>query len=103
MKKPLLWNKSEAYFVGWFVCPVCKKEPLHFTKDMHDIPVSNMHRILCDDCRVVQMQFKQTANRIARNAGLIIKPKNVLSVNRKFYPNIFPNETREKYAKKSIN
>jgi hypothetical protein len=40
---------------------------------------------------------------IARHAGLIIKPKNVLSVNRKFYPNIFPNETREKYAKKSIN
>ena len=32
----------------------------YYTKNTHDSPVSKMRRIRCEDCRVVQMQFKQT-------------------------------------------
>ena len=53
-------NQADAHFAGWLVCPVCKKETRHYTKDTHDSPVSKMRRIWCEDCRVVQMQFKQT-------------------------------------------
>ena len=53
-------NQADAHFAGWLMCPVCKKETRHYTKDTHDSPVSKMRRIWCEDCRVVQMQFKQT-------------------------------------------
>jgi len=53
-------NQADAHFAGWLLCPVCKKETRHYTKDTHDSPVSKMRRIWCENCRVVQMQFKQT-------------------------------------------
>jgi len=52
--------KIAVNFGGWLVCPVCKRETRHCTKDTHDSPVSKMRRIWCEDCRVVQMQFNQT-------------------------------------------
>ena len=56
----VLLNQTDAHFAGWIVCLVCKKETRHYTKDTHDSPVSKIRRIWCEDCRVVQMQFKQT-------------------------------------------
>jgi hypothetical protein len=53
-------NQADAHFAGWLMRPVCKKETRHYTKDTHDSPISKMRRIWCEDCRVVQMQFKQT-------------------------------------------
>jgi hypothetical protein len=53
-------NQADAHFAGWLMCPVRKKETRHYTKDMHESPVSKTRRIWCEDCRGVQMQFKQT-------------------------------------------
>ena len=50
------------------MCPVCKKETRHYTKDTHESSVSKMRRIWCEDCRVVQMQFKQTNGKWEQNA-----------------------------------
>ena len=50
-----LLNQADAYFAGLLVCPVCKSETRHYTKDTHDIPVSKMCRIWCEGGRVVQM------------------------------------------------
>ena len=47
-------NQSDAHFAGWLMCPVCKKETRHYTKDTHDSPVAKMRLIWCEDCRVVQ-------------------------------------------------
>ena len=57
-----LFNQADAHFADWLRCPVCKKETRHYTKDTHDSPVAKMRLIWCEDCRVVQMQFKQTGN-----------------------------------------
>ena len=56
----ILLNQADAHFARWLMCPVCKKETRHYTKDTHDSPVLKVRRIWCEDCRVVQMQFKQT-------------------------------------------
>ena len=61
-------NQADAHFAGWLVCPVCKKETRHYTKDTHDNPVSKMRRIWCENCRMVQMQFKQTNSKWEQNA-----------------------------------
>ena len=53
-------NQADAHFARWLMCPVCKRETRHYTKDTHDSFVSKTRRIWCEDCRVVQMQFKQT-------------------------------------------
>ena len=42
------------------LCSVNRKEIRHYTKDTHESAVAKMRRIWCEDCRVVQMQFKQT-------------------------------------------
>jgi hypothetical protein len=55
-------NQADAHFAGWLMCPVYKKETRHYTKDTHESPVSKMRRIWCENCHVVQMQFKQTTN-----------------------------------------
>jgi len=26
-------NQADAHFAGWLMCPVCKKETRHYTKD----------------------------------------------------------------------
>jgi len=60
MGSTIFLNQADAHFAGWLVCPVCKKETRHYTKDTHESPVSKIRRIWCENCRVVQMQFKQT-------------------------------------------
>ena len=52
---PRLWSRRPFQRAD-----VCKKETRHYTKDTHESPVSKTRRIWCEDCRVVQMQFKQT-------------------------------------------
>jgi hypothetical protein len=32
-------NQADAHFAGWLVCPVCRKETRHYTKDTHESPV----------------------------------------------------------------
>jgi hypothetical protein len=68
-------NQADAHFAGWLMCPVCKKETRHYTKDTHENPVSKIRRICCEDCRVVQMQFKQT-NKQTANRKKAKKPNN---------------------------
>lgn len=58
--RAFLLNQADAHFAGWLMCPVCKKETRHYTKDTHESPISKIRRIWCEECRVVQMQFKQT-------------------------------------------
>src|SRR5665647_623321 len=41
-------NQADAHFAGLLVCPVCRKETRHYTKDTHDSPVSKIRRIWCD-------------------------------------------------------
>ena len=65
-------NQADAHFAGWLMCPVCKKETRHYTKDTHDSPVSKMRRIWCENCRVVQMQFKQTSGKWGKNEQRLI-------------------------------
>ena len=60
-------NQADAHFAGWLMCPVCKKETRHYTKDTHESPVSKMRRIWCEDCRVGKMQFKQTNGKWEQN------------------------------------
>jgi hypothetical protein len=40
-----LLNQADAHFAGWLMCPVCKKETRHYTKDTHESRVSKMRRI----------------------------------------------------------
>jgi hypothetical protein len=61
----ILLTQADAHFAGWLVCPVFKKETRHYTKDTHDSSVSKMRRIWCEDCHVVQMQFKQSSGKWA--------------------------------------
>ena len=39
------------------MCPVCKKETRHCTKDTQERPVSKMRRIWCEDCRARAVSF----------------------------------------------
>jgi hypothetical protein len=61
----ILLTQADAPFAGWLMRPVCKKETRHYTKDTHDSPVSKVRRIWCEDCRAVQMQFKQSSEKWA--------------------------------------
>ena len=63
MGSTIFLNQADAHFAGWLVCPVCKKETRHYTKDTHGSPVSKMRRIWCEDCSVIQRHFKQTNNK----------------------------------------
>jgi hypothetical protein len=53
-------NQADAHFAGWLICPVCKIETRHYTKETHESLVAKIRRIWSEDCRVVQMQFEQT-------------------------------------------
>jgi len=59
----ILLTRADAHFAGWLVCPVCKKRNSSLHQRHHDFPVSKMRRIWCEDCRVVQMQFKQSSGK----------------------------------------
>jgi hypothetical protein len=56
-------NQADAHFTGLLMCPVCKKETRHYIKDTHESPVAKISRIWCEDCRVVQMQFRQSCGK----------------------------------------
>ena len=89
-------NQADAHFAGWLICPVCKKETRHYTKDTHQSPVSKMRRIWCEDCRVVQMQFKQD------NGKWEQLKQDCLSNNLCFFFDRFANVERIKVGNKQI-
>ena len=89
-------NQADAHFAGWLICPVCKKETRHYTKDTHQSPVSKMRRIWCEDCRVVQMQFKQD------NGKWEQLKQDCLSHNLCFFFDRFANVERIKVGNKQI-
>ena len=59
------------FFTG---AQVLMSETRHYTKDTHESPISKTRRIWCEDCRVVQMQFKQSSGKWEFKHGLLQAP-----------------------------